>query len=193
MNVTAEINKSDYNKDWSGYFRVDETSPSGLVRIKNRVGKDIEKYNVGNRNFKKNGNAESWVVWFQGKHHLIHRVIWIIVYGSIDPELVIDHLDGDPFNNKVSNLSLKTAVNNARNKRKYSNNISGITGIMLRERKGKLSYVVQWCDIRGTLKQKWFSLNKFGEDAKTMALLYREEQIELLIQEGAEYTDRHGI
>ena len=91
--------KTNYNVDWLEYFVVDESSPSGLCRIKNRVGKDVAKYNVGCQQFTRKVKPHAWRLWFQGKKYLVHRIIWVMTYGSINPELVIDHLDGNPFNN----------------------------------------------------------------------------------------------
>jgi len=34
--------KVDYNLNWSNYFILDSTSPSGLSRIKNKQGKEIK-------------------------------------------------------------------------------------------------------------------------------------------------------
>ena len=68
---------------------------------------------------------------FKSKMYLVHRIIWVLTYGSIDLTLVIDHLDGDPLNNEISNLSLKTHKNNSRNQRQHSNNKTGVTGVSL--------------------------------------------------------------
>ena len=183
--------KLDYNLNWGEYFQIDATSPSGLVRIKNRAGKNIQKYPAGSRLFQKNGQPNGWRLEFKGKHYLVHRIIWVILNYSIDIELVIDHLDGNPFNNSIENLSLKTVSDNTRNRRKHCNNTTGITGVSLMN-KGKV-YTAQWCDLDGTLKFKYFSILKLGkETAKELAKVYREEQITKLISEGANYTERHG-
>lgn len=186
MNVRLE-----YNLNWSEYFQLNETSPSGLVRI----NKAKEKISVGTKIYQKNGNPAAWSLMFRGKNRLIHRIIWAITYGSIDPTLVIDHLDGNPFNNQISNLSLKTSKNNARNKRQRINNTTGITGVYLQEdNKGNYYYTASWCELKGNRKYKLFSVNKFGEEiSKALAKAYREEQIQRLILEGAEYTERHGL
>jgi len=118
-----------------------------------------------------------------------------MTYGSIDPDLVIDHLDGNPFNNEIDNLALKTPADNMRNQRKYSNNTTGITGVKLTNSGNNLFYyTAQWSEIDGSQKKRHFSISKFGEDiAKLLAINYREEQIQKLISEGADYTNRHGI
>lgn len=46
--------KHDYNIDWSEYFRLDDKSPSGLIRIKGKRGNKIEPYFVGTKVFNKN-------------------------------------------------------------------------------------------------------------------------------------------
>lgn len=41
-----------------------------------------------------------------------HRVIWCFHYGTIDPELVINHIDFDRANNAIENLELVTQKQN---------------------------------------------------------------------------------
>jgi hypothetical protein len=43
------------------------------------------------------------LVELDGRKYYVHRVIWLIVYGHW-PEYEIDHIDGDPTNNKLENL-----------------------------------------------------------------------------------------
>ena len=186
--------KLEYNIKWSEYFRVDSTSPSGLLRTKDRYGKAIDGYPVGHRCFKNNGDPVAWRVNFQEKIYLVHRIIWVLSHGSIDKELVIDHSDGNPFNNELNNLSLKTSSGNSMNRRQQRNNITGITGVrLLVNKSGNMYYSAQWYDISGKLMHKYFSVLKLGEHlAKSLAVEYRKEQIKHLISEGAEYTPRHG-
>lgn len=187
------MNRLDYDLNWGEYFQVDELSPSGIVRVKNYLRKNINKYSVGTKFFRKNGDAQAWKLGFQGKLYYIHRIIWVMTYGSIDHTLVIDHLDGNPFNNKIENLSLKTQKDNLRNTSQYRNNKTGFNGVRLTDRKGKFYYTAQWYDAEGNFKLKYFSISKFGEDAaKDLAVAYRKEQIQQLINEGAGYTERHG-
>ena len=72
-------------------------------------------------------------VHFNGKAYLVHRLIWAIVYG-VNPESGIDHIDGNPLNNKISNLRLANQDVNNKNKRVYANSKSGISGVSYRER-----------------------------------------------------------
>ena len=56
-----------------------------------------------------------------------HRVIWKMVHG-VDAETV-DHIDGNPGNNRIKNLRSVSQSENMRNMRIISTNKSGVTGI----------------------------------------------------------------
>ena len=192
------MNTKNYNLNWSDFFQIDEMSPSGLVRIRSKCGKSIQKCNVGHKQLRKNGKVMSWCIGFQKKRYSVHRIIWVLQNKTIDPKMVIDHLDGNPLNNKISNLSLKTTAGNQRNRRQNCNNTTGITGVRLKNRVSRSKdywyYSAQWYELDGKLKNKDFSVNKLGEHtAKSLAISYREQQIIRLVSEGAEYTDRHGV
>jgi len=50
------------------------------------------------------------------KRYAAHRVLWAMHYGAWpDNDLMIDHIDGDVMNNKISNLRLATNQENQRN------------------------------------------------------------------------------
>jgi hypothetical protein len=63
-----------------------------------------------------------------GKKYKAHRLAWLYVYGKW-PEGQIDHIDGDPSNNRIDNLRLATQSQNNRNKKMSSNNTSGAKGV----------------------------------------------------------------
>lgn len=58
-----------------------------------------------------------------------HRLAWIYMYGDIDKTLQIDHINNDGTDNRIKNLRLVAASDNAKNKRRYNNNKSGHTGV----------------------------------------------------------------
>lgn len=65
-----------------------------------------------------------------------HRVAWYCLTGQT-PTHCIDHIDGDPSNNRASNLRDVPTTVNARNARKNSKNTSGVTGVCWNKRQRK--------------------------------------------------------
>jgi hypothetical protein len=64
------------------------------------------------------------------KFYSAHRVAWAIVYGDPVPE-VLDHIDGDRQNNRISNLRPASSSENSKNRGIRCDNTSGRTGIHL--------------------------------------------------------------
>lgn len=54
------------------------------------------------------------VTSIKGKHYYIHRLVWTAHKGSIPAGITIDHIDGNHFNNNISNLQLLTQSENSR-------------------------------------------------------------------------------
>jgi len=54
------------------------------------------------------------------KTYRAHRVIWEMLKGSIPDGYVIDHIDGNKCNNRISNLRLATAEQNNANSEGFS-------------------------------------------------------------------------
>lgn len=62
------------------------------------------------------------------KQQAAHRVVWALVYGKW-PSQDIDHINGDPADNRIINLRLVTKAENMRNQKRYATNKSGATGV----------------------------------------------------------------
>lgn len=96
------------------------------------------------------------------------------------------------------NVRWETLSDQARNHSMQKNNTSGIVGVQLRSRMvGKhgpyQSFIATWKDENGKDKSKEFSTNKHGfEDAKRLAVEYRNQMIENLREHGIEYAESHG-
>lgn len=67
-------------------------------------------------------------VQFQGVRQLEHRVAWFLFYGEW-PEKSIDHINGDPSDNRIINLRLASTSENGFNRGKSINNSSGFKGV----------------------------------------------------------------
>lgn len=91
------------------------------------------------------------------------------------------------------NVKWETPAKQARNRRKQSRNITGVTGVSLTNKSGVDCYVAFWSELDGKCRSKTFSTNKYGrEQAFELAKKHRADQIQRLNAEGAEYSDKHG-
>jgi hypothetical protein len=83
-----------------------------------------------------------------GENYLAHRIAWAIHYGRW-PDGLIDHIDGDPTNNRIDNLRVVDSTGNTRNQRRHSRNTTGVTGVSYHRAAGKY-----WAQIgvRGEVK-----------------------------------------
>ena len=180
-------------------FYYDETSPSGLRwkvdRLKNKGAKLFSAGDVaGNKRFMENGTPRCWILKFQGVPHVVHRIVWVLLNGSLDPDLVIDHLDGNAFNNNITNLKPKTHADNARN-RGYNKTQTGVIGVTKRIAPGNIiNFRASWKDANGKEQCRNFSTRKYGyEEAFRLACEVRENKIKELRALGFDYTDRHLV
>jgi len=70
-----------------------------------------------------------WQLWLDGKTVKAHRVAWLYVYGSW-PEQQIDHIDGNPLNNRIKNLrDVSPLINQQNQHRVRKSNTSGYPGV----------------------------------------------------------------
>ena len=85
----------------------------------------------------------------KGKLQYIHRLVWEHFKGEIPVKLQIDHIDGNPRNNKLTNLQLMTARENMQ---KYNRKVRNY---LLRDVRDEL---IQDYETLGTFKkvaEKW--------------------------------------
>ena len=84
----------------------------------------LTKRKVGHLN-----SAGYLVTKFLGKIVQVHNLIWIIENGSIPKDMVVDHINRIPKDNRISNLRLVNYSGNAQNRAKPKNNTSGHKGV----------------------------------------------------------------
>lgn len=182
------MNNIDYNSlNLGEYFYLDETSPSGLrwketdAEIRKKRANKVAGCLAQNK----------WCVKLTERSLVVSRIIWVLLHGEIPLNLVIDHLDGDPSNNKIANLKVKTHKGNSQNRKKRTDNSTGVTGVVLQEMKGCRYYSAHWY-TGGKMYCKLFSCLKLGDIvAKQMATEFRLQKIKEMNEQGDNYTDRH--
>lgn len=106
--------------------------------------------NVGKNHHRKNGDVAGCVdkttgyykVYSKGRTYLGHRLAWFYVHGEM-PKNIIDHINGDKADNRISNLQDVTVSQNAENTRRPrgSNKTSQYLGVSWNTASGK--YVAQ--------------------------------------------------
>lgn len=98
-------------------------SESGLLTRRKWTSNRTVGAPVGSPN--KDGHLKTTI---RGKSYLVHRVIWLMNYGEW-PAGCVDHIDGDPANNRLSNLRIASKSENGRNRGISVLNTSGCTGV----------------------------------------------------------------
>jgi hypothetical protein len=176
--------------DWTDYFYYDESSPTYLrwkVDVYTGRNLSILKIKAGSVAGSFSKTIGYYVVGKGGKQYLIHRVIFEMHNGQLSDNEVVDHIDGVPTNNALSNLNLTTQLGNMRNQKLFSTNTSGVGGVSYDLKSGQGYWCACWCE-NGRVRKRAFSLKKFGEEAFKMACDFRFSKLE----EIGGYTKRHG-
>lgn len=82
-------------------------------------GTPIDKSYVTTRGYRR--------ITFDSQGYLLHRLIFLYHHGYFPK--VVDHIDGDVYNNKIENLQGCTQVENIAKARKFKTNKTGFTGV----------------------------------------------------------------
>ena len=98
----------------------------------------------------------------------IHKLLGVAFLGFSE-NVEIDHIDGNPSNNRLENLRPCSHAENGRNHGKHRNNTTGYPGVTFRKDRGKYQARIH---ING--KNKYLGLFKSPEEAFTA---YREANL----------------
>jgi hypothetical protein len=89
----------------------------------------------------------------------------------------VDHINQDRLDNRLENLRWVTHKDNGRNRGMSKNNTSGYEGVSFY--KTQNIWRALWVDNEGKLIQKYFSIKKYGDNAKQLAIDYRKKMVKL--------------
>lgn len=173
------VNEMDFDY-FNAKFYVDETSPTGL-RHKTAVyaGPKLSSCmaKVGDVAGNLSLSDGYYSIMVDRKVYRVHRIIYLLAYGSIDSLKVIDHTNGIKTDNRISNLRLVTQFENMRNKRIMSNNITGVSGVCYHKSSNSYRASIK---LQYKRLSKNFSINKYGEEqALRLATEWRKQQEEI--------------
>jgi hypothetical protein len=80
--------------------------------------------------------SDYWCIHVDGRTYRAHQLAWLYMKGEWGRPL-IDHCDGNPFNNRWRNLRLSTRSNNGADQARNRSNTSGFKGVIPDRRSGR--------------------------------------------------------
>jgi len=110
---------------------------------------------------------------------LVHRLIADMFIPNSDIFTEVDHINHNRLDNRLENLRWVTRSDNGRNQGMSKRNTSGEQGICFHKRDN--SWRAQWNDNQGKIKEKSFSIKKYGDtQAKQLAIDIRNKMVDEL-------------
>ena len=173
MSLRTEEGKSRYTQpDLSGLFCYHPES-GDIIWLKHQKNNQVKVGSVaGAKN--KSGHI---MIGYAGRRWYAHRLAWFLYYGEW-PRTHIDHINGNPLDNRITNLRLATQSQNMMNKRKLSSSRGKFKGITWHNRNkkwvaqikkdGKNTYLGSFpSQEEAHAKYREVAQIKFGEFART--------------------------
>ncbi|TYC48755.1 HNH endonuclease [Zoogloea oleivorans] len=117
-----------------------------------------QKINIGDvaGSLKKTGYT---TVTIDRKIYRLHRLIYQFHKGDLSADVVVDHIDGNPANNRIENLQVVSQKQNLQKITKHSNNTSGLVGVCWHKKSNK--WRASYIDSNGKFKHIGYYTNKY--------------------------------
>lgn len=97
-------------------------------------------------------------IGIDGEVYAEHQMAWLYFHGTV-PESILDHVNGEPADNRIANLRYATASQNNANRRRHKSNKSGFKGVSA---SGFGGFMAQ---AKKDKKQYYFGTFKTAEEA----------------------------
>lgn len=166
------------------HFKYDEESKTGLLWLTGRR----KGLPAGSK------STDTWRVCLHQQEYFCSRIICTL-FGFDVKGKVVDHENGDGFDNRIQNLRVVTQQSNMLNCKKKRHNTTGVTGVSYITKKNAYrAYYV----LNGKTVFKDFCIDNLGKEvAFEMACNFRKDGVSVsdkLLKEAGEhgYSYRHG-
>ena len=138
MPTYAQI-ADDVSAKWNVYFTYDPTTGYLIWKERSReLSKSLRAHMAWNANYAGKiaghrqgaGAGGSVYIRVHNVMYRAHRIVWEMHHGAIPKGMVIDHINGDYYNNKLDNLRLATRSQNSMNRlfsKVSSTKLKGVT------------------------------------------------------------------
>lgn len=125
---------------WQKVFDLWEYKDGELYwRVK--CGRGVSVKRPGDKvNTKPDSLGYCYVTW-KRKHYAIHRIVFLLTHNWL-PDC-IDHIDGNPSNNRAENLRAATRLQNQFNRRTNTNTKTGIKNVTPHQGKWQVRFSVK--------------------------------------------------
>jgi hypothetical protein len=201
-NCLLNISRPSYVKHLPSKYEIEQ------ILYYDETVKSCLRWKHGNRrNTKDNSTAGNlnkatgyWSVNIAGKKYKCHRIVAILHDLTVTENSLIDHIDTDKDNNKISNLRVVTQAENNRNRHRNKSNDRNKFPVGVSFDSGKNRFVASVTDHTiqtGSGQNKrihqYFKVAKYGYDyALSLAIQARKQMLEdIEYTHNVEYSKLH--
>lgn len=195
VNKHLPMQTLDLTPEILSQFRYSSESPSGLVwAVDQPIGRNTHKIgDFAGTKESRNERPHRWRVKPANakSSFAVHRIVWAL-HHPVNNDKLIDHIDGNSWNNRIENLREVTHAINSRNMKKNKTNKSGVTGVCFKKNKdGNTYWIATWRDASSKSRMKAFMIGCYGNDeAFRLACEYRKKVVDELNSMGFDYSKR---